>query len=85
MPNHTTGSRSAKYSSGATPIYQVTIEGYINYQEDTRCGLIHTDLYQATNKEEAIGIAVDRFNRRYPLFYIKGNTIKCSLLNPLAL
>ena len=34
MPNHNTGSRSAKYSSGATPIYQVTIEGYINYQKN---------------------------------------------------
>ena len=86
MPN--TGkvsSKTVKNSSRTASIYQVTIEGYVNYQEDTRYGLVHTDLYQAANEEEAIGMAVNRFNSRYSLFYIKGNAIKCSLLNPLAL
>ena len=56
MPKVPESSKVVKNSNHATcivPIYQVTIEGYINYQEDTRCGLIHTDLYQAPEKNPA--------------------------------
>ena len=77
----TTTSRS--YAKNSPFIYQVTIHGY--YNPNVSCALIYTDIYQAATREEAIGMAVDKVNRCYPLMMIKGNGIKCSLLNPIAL
>lgn len=82
MQNRVKSSKPAQ-GAGATPIFQVTIHGY--YNPNVSCALIYTDIYQAATREEAIGMAVDKVNRCYPLMMIKGNGIKCSLLNPIAL
>ena len=82
MQNRVKSSKLAQ-GAGATSIFQVTVSGYFTLSN--KCTLIHTDIYYACNREEAIGMAVDKVTHSYPLLMIKGNTIKCSLLNPLAL
>ena len=68
-----------------SPIYKVSIHALGRFADDFKSGILITDIFQASNEEEAIGMACNEIKRQYPSHTIVAGRIKCSLLNPAAL
>ena len=94
MRTEVKSSQSAKYSNGATPkkavehtasIYKVSVHALGTWSDDYRGGVYITDIFEAKNREEAIGMACDNVKAHFPQHAIVAGKINVSLLNPFAL
>lgn len=69
----------------AKPIYKVSIRAIGTWAADYKNGVYSSDIYQASNQEEAIGMACEHIKAKFPQHSILAEEIKCSLLNPATL
>ena len=69
----------------AKPIYKVSIRAIGTWAADYKNGVYSSDIYQASNQEEAIGMACEHIKAKFPRHSILAEEIKCSLLNPATL
>lgn len=78
-------SKKAVKSTVSKPIYKVSIRAIGTWAADYKNGVYSSDIYQASNQEEAIGMACEHIKAKFPKHSILADEIKCSLLNPAAL
>ena len=69
----------------AKPIYKVSLRAIGTWAADYKNGVYSSDIYQASNQEEAIGMACEHIKAKFPRHSILADEIKCSLLNPAGL
>ncbi len=89
MRHEVKSSQAVKNSNGATStkqsIFRVSIRTIGRWSDDYKSGAYLSDNYQASSKEEAIGMACEYVKSILPLHSIVASEIKCTLLNPAAL
>lgn len=84
--NNSTRTASKKAAKPAVkPIYKVSLRAIGTWAADYKNGVYSSDIYQASNQEEAIGMACEHIKAKFPHHSILADEIKCSLLNPAAL
>lgn len=96
MPNSSKSSQPAKNSNRAThrkavqgavsaqkTIYKVSIHALGPFATEFRSGIYISDIFEADNEDEAIGMACKNIKQRFPLHSIVAEKINVSLLNPL--
>ena len=85
--NNSTRTASAKAvnSTVSKPIYKVSIRAIGTWAADYKNGVYSSDIYHASNQEEAIGMACEHIKAKFPRHSILADEIKCSLLNPAGL
>lgn len=72
-----TANARKRVTSICTPIerniFQITMDLVASHTDETghcrRCGIIHNDLYEAHNEDEALGLAVSTVRRKYGAFH----------------
>lgn len=85
--NNSTRTASVKTAKSAAKqsIFRVSIRTIGRWSDDYKSGAFLSDNYQASSKEEAIGMACEYVKSILPLHSIVASEIKCTLLNPAAL
>ena len=85
--NNSTRTASVKTAKSAAKqsIFRVSIRTIGRWSDDYKSGAYLSDNYQASSKEEAIGMACEYVKSILPLHSIVASEIKCTLLNPAAL
>ena len=64
-------------------IYKVSIHALGPFAADFRSGIYISDIFEASNEDEAVGMACKNIKQRFPLHSIVAEKINVSLLNPL--
>ena len=85
MREHVKSSKAARGVVSAQHIFRVSIRTIGRWSDDYKSGAYLSDNYQASSKEEAIGMACEYVKSILPLHSIVASEIKCTLLNPAAL
>lgn len=94
MPNSEKVSAGAPGAPDATanarkrvikPIYKVSLHALGTWSVDYKGGVYITDIFEAQNREEAIGMACNNVKAHFPKHAIVAEKIDVSLLNPAAL
>lgn len=67
----------------AHKIYKVSIHALGPFASDFRSGIYISDIFEASNEDEAVGMACKNIKQRFPLHTIVAEKINVSLLNPL--
>lgn len=69
--------------SAQKTIYKVSIHALGPFAADFRSGIYISDIFEASNEDDAVGMACREIKRRFPLHTIVAEKINVSLLNPL--
>ena len=72
-----------RYRICTKKIYKVSIHALGPFAADFRSGIYISDIFEASNEDEAVGMACKNIKQRFPLHSIVTEKINVSLLNPL--
>lgn len=67
----------------AHKIYKVSIHALGPFAADFKSGIYVSDIFEADNEDEAVGMACKNIKQRFPLHTIVAEKINVSLINPL--